>query len=84
MCQFDGKQQQPEEMCSVPYDHDGRSVVQHSLFMRTIGYLKLETPLLYNVSGTQGLNLYRTFQYLSLHHLYVSYLCIVFIRTYPY
>ena len=52
--------------------------------MRTIGYLKLETSELYNVSGTQGLNLYRTFQYLSLHHLYVSYLCIVFIRTYPY
>ena len=27
MCQFDGRQQQPEEMCSVPYDHDGRSLV---------------------------------------------------------
>ena len=51
--------------------------------MRTIGYLKLETPLLYNVSGTQGLNLYRTFQYLLLHHLYVSYLYICIFKNLP-
>ena len=43
-------------------------------FMRTIEYLKLETSELYNMSGTHELNLYRTLQYLSLHHLYVSYL----------
>ena len=43
MFQFDGKQQQPEEMCSFPYDHDGRSGVQHSLFMCTIEYLEPET-----------------------------------------
>ena len=51
--------------------------------MRTIEYLKLETSELYNVSGTQGLNLYRTFQYLSLHHLYVSYLFICIFKNLP-
>ena len=51
--------------------------------MRTIEYLKLETSELYNVSGTQGLNLYRTFQYLLLHHLYVSYLYICIYKNLP-